>query len=89
MSQNHFIIFYTVMKAMSISIIIIHYAYKKNTRDGLTQQAPGPRSATVSVERHVSWKRCAMGFEIRFLLFGGVSKMSAQSAATCIETTRY
>ncbi len=22
------------------------------------------------VERHVSWKRCAMGFEIRFLLFG-------------------
>ncbi len=22
------------------------------------------------VERHVSWKRCATGFEIRFLLFG-------------------
>ncbi len=26
------------------------------------------------VERHVSWKRCATGFEIRFLLFGGCVK---------------
>ncbi len=26
------------------------------------------------VEQHVSWKRCATGFEIRFLLFGGCQK---------------
>ncbi len=36
------------------------------------------------VERHVSWKRCAAGFEIRFSCLVGVSKMSAPSAATCI-----
>ncbi len=27
--------------------------------------------ASFRVERHVSWKRCATGFEIRFVLFGG------------------
>ncbi len=41
---------------------------------------PGPHSSShrcptfcygFRVERHVSWKRCATGFEIRFLLFGG------------------
>ncbi len=26
------------------------------------------------VEQHASWKQCAMGFEIRFLLFGGCVK---------------
>ncbi len=41
------------------------------------------RFATVSgFERHVSWKRCATGFEISFSCLVGVSKISAQSAAT-------
>ncbi len=26
------------------------------------------------VEQHISWKRCAMGFEINVLLFGGCVK---------------
>ncbi len=36
-----------------------------------------------------SVQRGSPGFEIRFLLFVGVLKKSAQSAAACIETTRY
>ncbi len=36
-------------------------------------------------ERHVSWKRCAMGFEIRFLLFGGcVKNVSPIRSNMCI-----
>ncbi len=36
------------------------------------------------VERHVSWKRCGTVFEIRFSCLVCLSKMSAQSEATCI-----
>ncbi len=37
------------------------------------------------VEQHVSWKRCATGFEIRFLLFGGcVKNVSPISSNVCI-----
>ncbi len=36
-----------------------------------------------------SVQRGSPEFEIRFLLFVGVLKKSAQSAAACIETTRY
>ncbi len=37
------------------------------------------------VERHVSWQRCATGFEIRFHLFGGcVRNVSPISSNMCI-----
>ncbi len=55
---------------------------------------PGPHSSShrcptfcygFRVERHVSWKRCATGFEIHFLLFGGcVRNVSPISSNMCI-----